>query len=60
MAVLYIATPDLCPAKRQVQLLGGAAFDAGDSVNPADLAPIRSLGPGESEELPSDPFLPAL
>ena len=43
--------------KRQVQLLAETNLDAGDSVIPTDLAPLRSLGPGESEELATDPSL---
>ena len=42
---------------RRVKLLAKMDLDAGDSVVPADLAPLRSLGPGESEGLASGPPL---
>ena len=57
LAVLYSDLRLRLQLNRHVKLLAEMALDAGDLVVHADLAPLRSLGPGESEGLATDPPL---
>lgn len=56
-AVLCTGTPDLVSRSSTRFSFLRDGVDAGDSMIPADLVSLRSLVPGESEELATDPSL---